>query len=356
MSSTLQQVVDALFAFIERGRRPFVRLLLEDINKGIDDAALPALADFLQAVGLSWVVSGPGSGNGGPSPATPNPARVIQVVNQSTVVPADEFTAAVAACQRQVLEDFAPLWGGLSCQLLPSSASPSSPHTPTVETIFVLDDSDQADALGYHELTQADVPVGFVFAHTSEQDDSPWSVTLSHELLEQLADPYVSSTAIVSNFMGTPAALAYEVCDPVEVDLYRLDDVAVSNFVLPEWFADIGKVKIRADFMTLLTVAGGMTPGGYIAFTRDLKSWQQYQASKPRAARQPTLPYSRRWKRFWRGKGANALAHLAGGLGGLGRELEKHGIATDTLKELVAQEGPAVVGVVSRVLADLHRR
>ena len=355
MSSNLQQVVDALFAFAERGRRPLVAALLEQVNKEVDAAALPALADYLQSVGLGWVVGGaaPVPATPGPAPAPASPARVIQVVNQSTVVGASDFGAAVAALQRQVSEHFAPLWSGLSCAMVAGSAPPGAPQTPTVETIFVLDDSDQADALGYHELTQADVPVGFAFARTSQTDGSSWSVTLSHELLEQLADPYVETAVVVSAFQGRPAALAYETADPVEADSYSIDGVSVSNFVLPAWFQDAAPTGVKLDYLGRLTAPLTLTPGGYVAYTTDLTNWQQFMPSQVRSARAAVLPYCRRFVRFWRGRGERRTAALPGWVAGLIAAAREVGIASTTVLALIARDGPAAVQFIEAIIADL---
>jgi hypothetical protein len=360
MSSTLQKVVDTLFAFAEKGRRPLVAALLEQVNRELDSNALPALADYLQAAGLGWVVNGPASSGSGPAPVSSAPARVIHLVNQSTAVGAGDFAAAGAALQRQVLEHFAPLWSGLSCQLVPSSATSGSPQTPSAETIFVLDDSDQADALGYHELTQGDVPVGFAFARTSQADGSPWQSTLSHELLEQLADPYVQTAVLVSSFQGRPAALAYETADPVEADSYEIDGVPVSNFVTPAWFQDAAPTGARLDYLGRLTAPLTVTAGGYIAFTTDMQNWQQFTpALRPglpqvRPARAAVLPYSRRFNRFWRGRGARRMAALPGWVAQLIAAARKVGIAASTVLALVARDGPAAVQLIEALVADLQ--
>ena len=58
--------------------------------------------------------------------------------------------------------------------------------------ISVTDNPDQAGALGYHELTSRGTPLGKVFAGLDLQSGGSWTVTLSHELLEMLADPWIN--------------------------------------------------------------------------------------------------------------------------------------------------------------------
>lgn len=240
--------------------------------------------------------------------------RTITIVNQSTVVNAAEFAAAVAACQRQVNEHFGPAWGGLSAQLVAqTAASPQAPHNVAGECIYVLDDSDQQGALGYHELTASDVPIGYCFAKTSQDAGDSWQTTLSHELLEQMADPFIDTCVevelphasgqrgIVGLFghrHGQIGLVSYEVCDPVENDTYPIDGVPMSNFVLPAWFQSAGTPGVVGpfDYLKKLTAPLTLTPGGYISYATRLGAWQQL------SARQNVRPekYQRRGKRLRR--------------------------------------------------------
>ncbi len=51
--------------------------------------------------------------------------------------------------------------------------------------IIVSDNSDQAGAGGYHDLTDEGKPLGKVFAKTDMQSGSSWTVAFSHELLNR---------------------------------------------------------------------------------------------------------------------------------------------------------------------------
>ena len=64
--------------------------------------------------------------------------------------------------------------------------------------------------------------------------EASWTVTLSHELLEMLADPWINWCA-----QGDDGKIyALEVCDAVEADRmgYEIDGVLVSDFITPSWF------------------------------------------------------------------------------------------------------------------------
>jgi hypothetical protein len=68
---------------------------------------------------------------------------------------------AGTARQQQVAGDFRPIWG-LDAQLtfIPQGSQPPA----NTWQLVILDDSDQADALGYHDLTEDGLPMGKIFA------------------------------------------------------------------------------------------------------------------------------------------------------------------------------------------------
>lgn len=159
----------------------------------------------------------------------------IAIINASTVLPDAEINTAVGALQKQIHRDFAAAWGiDADLSFVPRGAKPPTDHW----WLGVLDDSDQAGALGYHDLTAAGLPLGKVFAKTDQDFGYNWTVTASHELLEMLADPDINLTVMVETDAGTARLYAYEVCDACEADNlgYTIDSVLVSDFVFPSWF------------------------------------------------------------------------------------------------------------------------
>lgn len=106
-------------------------------------------------------------------------------------------------------------------------------------------------ALGFHD----DV-AGVIFARVEYQGEAT-SVTLSHEVLEELLDPTCDKYAPLGN--GTSQAV--EACDRVEGDEYDAGDVKLSNYLLPSAFAP-GSAG-PWDNLGLLTTWDGMTGGGY---------------------------------------------------------------------------------------------
>src|SRR6266571_1760136 len=159
------------------------------------------------------------------------PLPVIAISNASTCLTDSQVEAVLPALQKQVSDDFKPYWE-LDCTL----TFLASNQTLTLGwwQIVVTDSPDQAGALGYHEMTSAGTPLGKVFAKLDMENGSSWTATLSHELLEMLADPWINWCA-----GGNDSRIyALEVCDAVEDDGlgYRIGGVLLSDFITPAWF------------------------------------------------------------------------------------------------------------------------
>lgn len=160
----------------------------------------------------------------------------IAIFNASTAVTDAQVMDAVNDIQIQVHRDFAPAWGTDADVIFVPTGQPSPPG---MWQIGVFDSSDQAGALGYHDITVDGLPLGKVFAGSDIQIGASWTVTLSHELLEMLGDPDINLTALGQDPNTNLMMLyAYEVCDAVEADDlgYLINSTLVSDFVYPSWF------------------------------------------------------------------------------------------------------------------------
>ncbi len=189
----------------------------------------------------------------------------ISVINASTVLHDDEIQPVVSALQKQVTHDFLPPWGvNAKLTFVPNGEKPD----PGTWWLTLLDDSDQAGALGYHDLTNEGLPIGKVFAGTDLKYGTSWSVTASHELLEMLGDPNINLSVLVQKHKATAGTLyAYEVCDACEDDSfgYEIDKVLVSDFVYPSWFESFRPAKsTQFDQQGKITRPLELLKGGYI--------------------------------------------------------------------------------------------
>lgn len=203
----------------------------------------------------------------------------IDVVNESTVLTADQVKPLVTALQIQVAQDFRPHWN-TGCRLVQASKVGA-----TSWGLVILDDSDQAGALGYHDLTASGLPLGKVFAKDVIADGMSWSVTASHELLEMLADPWIDAAVQIA----ASTFYALEVCDACEDDSYgyTINGVEVSDFVLPDWFRS-GSPG-HWDFRSHITAPLQLLTGGYIGAWQPHTGWTQKVADEhaPQSRRIP---------------------------------------------------------------------
>jgi hypothetical protein len=206
----------------------------------------------------------------------------ISVINSSTVVTDAQVQAALPALQKQVHEHFAPAWGiDAELTFVPKKKKPAAGSW----WLSILDNSDQAGALGYHDVTNEGLPLGKVFAKTDQQYGNKWTVTASHELLEMLADPEINLTVFVQPSATKGVLYAYEVCDACEADAlgYDIDGVTVSDFVYPAWFEPGRKAGTQFDYgKHLKKPVPALAAGGYIgAFDVTSGSgWSQITAQK----------------------------------------------------------------------------
>ncbi len=201
----------------------------------------------------------------------------IAVTNESSAMTDTQIAPIVAALQKQVSRDFAPLWGiDAQVQLYAKGAQPLDAWW-----LACFDTSDQAGALGYHDVTPSGLPLGKAFVGTDLQYGYSPSVTLSHELLEMLADPEIDTVIQV----GASTFYAYENCDAVETDNlgYLIDGILVSDFVTPAWFRH-WQGQTRFDFRGLVKKPLQLLRGGYIGIWTPHGGWTQKTAEGHQAS------------------------------------------------------------------------
>jgi hypothetical protein len=205
----------------------------------------------------------------------------ISVINESTVLTDADVTPVVAALQQQVTNDFRPAWGtDAELRMVPQGTQPINGSW----WLVILDDSDQAGALGYHDLTPDGLPIGKVFAASDLTAGTSWTVTASHELLEMLADPNINLTVFVQDANTGGTLYAYEVCDACEDDSfgYTIDNVLVSDFVYPSWFESFRTQGSQFDRINQIQAPLQLLKGGYIGIFNVTAGtgWQQLTAEK----------------------------------------------------------------------------
>lgn len=193
----------------------------------------------------------------------------VYIINKSTVLSDGEIKAVIPALQHQVSYNFAPWWGR-SAKLI--FGQPASQETWQV---LILDRSDQQGALGYHDFTPGGRPISKVFAADDKKFGYDWVITLSHEILEMLADPYINTCEQVNDTQF----YAREVCDPCEADKFSYvlkigtsPSVRVSDFILPAWFWQ-GHTGPQFTYNHSVTKPLQVLEGGYAYIYTVGKGW-----------------------------------------------------------------------------------
>ena len=190
----------------------------------------------------------------------------ISVLNESTMIPSRDFMRMVKACAIQLSRDACPVWGCSKSSVVAAGSLKGADGY----IISIMDDADQADALGYHSETPDGRPYGKVFVKPTMDNggtltDGPSSVscTLSHEVLEMWWDPQVNVWYEAAD--GT--LWSGELCDPVEASSYEIvvgkSKVTVSNFVLPPYFDARPEKGSKFDFLGRLKKEFTLEAGGY---------------------------------------------------------------------------------------------
>src|SRR5271167_2705526 len=199
----------------------------------------------------------------------------IAVVNESTVIADADVQAMLPAFGQQWNNDLQPVWGvgEASFTFIPKSQSPAAGRW----WVVFLDDSDQAGALAYHDLTNEGLPISKVFVKTILADKASVSVGATHEICEMAVDPWLNSA------YQDPQGVfwAGEVCDPVEDDQYgyEIGGVLVTDFVTPNWFAH-EYAQAVIDFKGHANAAFQVLTAGYAQKFDPTKGWEQITGTK----------------------------------------------------------------------------
>jgi len=187
----------------------------------------------------------------------------IYIINESTVL-SDEEVEATHAPLIVYSRHIRSWWGTMQPGIFYGK-----PKVSNAWQIVIADDSDQAGALGYHDLTDDGRPISYVFAKTDQDYGYDWQVTLTHEFAEMLLDPFIMRCEQT----GDKRFHALELCDPVEADELGYDIVAggehmkVSDFITPYWF--VSGVSGTYDHKSHCAEPLEVLDGGYAYYWED---------------------------------------------------------------------------------------
>jgi hypothetical protein len=183
--------------------------------------------------------------------------RQVVLLNQSSkTISTVDLKAAAKALQTQVERDLGPAWGvKAKVTALGKGAKVPAKAWP----IRIV--NKPVGGLGIH-LDKGGKPYAQV------KDTADWTVTASHELLEMLVDPlghrFINARDIAPGTGGRRVNYLVEVGDPCEMFGYKIGAVAVSDFILPDYYDPSAKGAV--DFLGKLKGPLDVPAGGYISW------------------------------------------------------------------------------------------
>jgi hypothetical protein len=206
----------------------------------------------------------------------------IALVSLTSNISMRDLLQAGAAVQKQLTRDFLPIWGlRATLDTFADLSSVPSDYHPVVlfgdadelvgqvEAALgtqiaaqLIDDfeRDRLDGLHLNAFTRQ--PFSLVEANDS------WTVTLSHEVLEMIADPYGNRLIAAPHPLDPVERVKYlvEVCDPCQTVWYPINGVPVSDFYTPRYFDPVGPDAGRYSFTGEVTRPIEILDGGYLSW------------------------------------------------------------------------------------------
>jgi hypothetical protein len=190
----------------------------------------------------------------------------IAVVSDTTDLEFAAIEPVAAVLQKQVTRDFTPIWG-VEAEVAAYRCLKEVPHG--YWPIIVKDSLTRPEAAGYHEDD-----LGEPYALVRLTDD--WSLTVSHEMLELLADPWGRHLATAPSLLDPGKRVKYlvEVSDPCSDAHYKIDKITVSDFYTPQYFDPAEAPGVRYSHTGAITAPLQVLKGGYLTWhDPDERKW-----------------------------------------------------------------------------------
>lgn len=189
--------------------------------------------------------------------------RHIALISETIRVNISQLAMASAAIQKQVMRDFAPIWGEqATVDVIPDLENLPNDYW----AVIVRDDIGEPGAAGIHREKSTGEPFGLV------QFSNTWRLIASHEILEMLVDPHGKRFERADSIISEQGQVDYlvEVCDPSEAFQfgYQVNGIQLSDFYTPEYFSSTDVSGVRYSFSGAITEPLQVLRDGYL-------SWQE---------------------------------------------------------------------------------
>jgi hypothetical protein len=206
----------------------------------------------------------------------------VAIVSLTNAIPARDVLRAAAAVQKQITRDLLPFWGlpatvdaFADLESVPSDYHPvvlfGDPGELTTAlksavgseyTARLVDDFERGRMSGLHLNAFTRQPFALVAAA------GMWSVTLSHEVIEMIIDPYGNRLVAAMHPEDSDRRVRYllEVCDPCQGNWYPVNGVPVSDFYTPRYFDPVRAEQGRYSFTGAIKRPLQILDDGYLSW------------------------------------------------------------------------------------------
>jgi hypothetical protein len=209
-------------------------------------------------------------------------AQLIALIDYTNRIPFADLQDVATAITIQIKEDVKPVWGK-DAEVI---AYQSFAEIPSYTWVTSIQNTLDIDVYGYHYVDKNGKP----FATLKYRSD--WSITVSHEIVEMLIDPYGTKVMNVEGFLDDDselpdevngvAQILVEVSDPSQSSSFGYyitvgkRKVLVSDFYYPSYFDDSVPIKGKKYSHTgSITRPKQILEGGYISFKNRAGQWWQ---------------------------------------------------------------------------------
>jgi hypothetical protein len=206
----------------------------------------------------------------------------VALVSLTRDISTSNLLQVAAAVQKQVTRDFAPLWGiRANVNAFDNLADVPNDYHPVVlfgqpeELLGQLElEIGKANATRMAEQFQSGRLAGIhanaftrqPFALIQAGDD--WSVVVSHEVLEMLADPYGNRLIAARHPIDPDERAKYllEICDPCQTVGYTVNGWKMSDFYTPRYFDPVQNPAAFYSFTGSIEYPLHILDGGYVSW------------------------------------------------------------------------------------------
>ena len=206
----------------------------------------------------------------------------VAIVSLTSDIPTRLILQVAAAIQKQITRDFAPYWGTRvtvdafeDLESVPSDYHPivifSAGHELVGQLEYaigeqraaeIVDDFERERMSGLHMNSYTRQPFALVAATDT------WTVTLSHETLEMITDPFGNRLIAAAHPLDPRRRVRYllEVCDPCQAVWYPVNGVPVCDFYCPRYFDPVLPDRDRYSFTGAIQRPLQILEGGYLSW------------------------------------------------------------------------------------------